>query len=86
MGKKSKNKKEPKITPFYADLQVIDELKVDPIVYGKLHRWDREALRDYVSLKMYHQEKSLEEMKHEKPDDAEEQPKAPAQVIRPRGR
>ena len=58
-SKTGKGKRE--ITELYGDIQTIDNLHLDPIQYFSMHRWDRLVLKYYLLVKMYNEEKYLEE-------------------------
>lgn len=59
---KNKNSRQ-KVTPLYTDIQAIDMLHLSPEEYFSLSSSDRSALKYYLMVKNYHEEKQLEEIK-----------------------
>jgi len=47
----------------------MDALRIDPITYANLHRWDKLALQYYLILKSYNERKAMDKIKADAESD-----------------
>ena len=66
-------KKQETITGLYADLQSADTFGIDLGTLATLHRWDRLALRYYLTMRGYYEWKAVERIKKDKPEQPDEE-------------
>lgn len=68
-----KAKGRDRVEELYADIQIIDELGIDPFTWFGLHRWDKLALRYYLIMKNYYERKAIDDAKKKGSDSQDRQ-------------